>query len=311
MVTCVGEALIDFIPRSDETGGECFRPSPGGSPFNTAITLGRLAVPTAYLSKLSRDFFGDMLAERLSENGVDIRRVQRSDQPTTLAFVSRDESGDARYAFYAENAADRSLSDEDLPGTLPEEAQCLLFGSISILMEPAASTISRLIAREAGKRVISFDPNVRENLIPDRDAYRRHFETLAASSTILKLSDDDLRWIYPKDSVEAATRRLLGLGTRLVVITRGAEGSSAVTEHARASAPAEDTTIADTIGAGDSFHGGFIAWLYHHERLSLEGIGALGEGELEAALRYAAKVSGITCARHGADPPTTAELDAQ
>jgi fructokinase len=336
MVTCVGEALIDFIPleHHNHPGTPCFLPSPGGSPFNTAISLARLSVPTGFLGKLSRDFFGDMLADTLSNNGVDTSMLQRSDKNTTLAFVTRDDQGDARYAFFAEDSADRNLSVDELPehlpgdpnsgdpgngdpdnghlhnGDLPTEEGALLFGSISTLMEPGASTIERLVERESARRVVSFDPNVRANLIPDREAYRQRFEHLVSHTSIVKISDDDLAWVYPDAPAETAARRLLRLGTRLVVLTFGAEGSLALTNTLLASAPAAATEVSDTIGAGDSFHGGFIAWLQHHDHLSRAGIDELTQEDLRQALIYAATVSGITCSRPGADPPRAAEVDA-
>ncbi len=311
MVICVGEALIDFIPQEHASGKPCFLPSPGGSPFNTAISLARLDVPTGFLGQLSQDFFGDMLVRSLGDNGVDLSRIIRSDLPTTLAFVTRDDRGDARYAFFAENSADRNLSPEHLPAALAKDDQgCLLFGSISTLMEPGASTIARLVERESEQRVVTFDPNVRSNLIPDHDAYVKHFEHLVRHTAMVKISDDDLLWIYPDLKSENAAENLLSLGTRLVVLTRGADGSVAMTSGVRAEAPAAKTSVSDTIGAGDSFHGGFIAWLHHHGSLSRSGIASLTEAELRDALSYAATVSGITCARAGANPPTTEQVAA-
>jgi fructokinase len=309
MVTCIGEALIDFIPQESAGGETCFLPSPGGSPFNAAISLARLEVPTGFLAQLSNDFFGDMLLGSLSDNGVDVSLVRRADFPTTLAFVTRDERGDARYAFFAENSADRNLRSDHLPATLPNGEQgCLLFGSISTLMEPGASTITQLVERESERTVVTMDPNVRSNLIPDHDAYVKRFEHWVRHTTMVKISDDDLAWIYPEREPEDAARHLLSLGTTLVVLTMGADGSIALGGDVRAEAPAAETSVSDTIGAGDSFHGGFIAWLYHHRRLSRGGISSLTADDLGEALTYAATVSGITCARAGANPPTAAEV---
>ncbi|NBC29201.1 MAG: carbohydrate kinase, partial [Spirochaetes bacterium] len=247
----------------------------------------------------------------LGDNNVDLSLITRTDLPTTLAFVTRDERGDARYAFFAENSADRNLGPENLPAALPDGEQgCLLFGSISTLMEPGASTIARLVERESERRVVTFDPNVRSNLIPDHDAYVKHFEHLVRHTAMVKISDDDLSWIYTNREPEDAALYLLSLGTRLVVLTRGADGSVALTSELRAEAPAAKTSISDTIGAGDSFHGGFIAWLDHHGSLSRSGLAALTEGELREALTYAATVSGITCSRAGANPPTAKEVAA-
>lgn len=200
MIVCCGEALIDMVPFRPEgtEGGEAYRPCPGGSPYNSAVAVGRLGVPVAFLGRISRDFFGDSLVARLAANGVGTGLIARSGQPSTLAFVKLEEGEEPQYAFYTEGSADRSLLASDLPEELPEDARCLLFGSISMTMEPAASTIEALVMRESGRRVISFDPNVRPVMVVDHDAYILRMESWFKAATIVKISGADLDYVYPE-----------------------------------------------------------------------------------------------------------------
>jgi fructokinase len=193
MIICCGEALIDMV-RTPVTGfGDGFLPLPGGSPYKTAIAVGRLGVPVAFLGRISTDFFGDMLVSRLKENHVSDSLVIRSDLHSTLAFVKLEQGEEPQYVFYTEGTANRSFSAEDLPDELPAGTGCLLFGSIAMTMEPIATTIETLIFRHRGKEspVISFDPNIRPFMIKDREAYIKRFETWAAASTIAKISAAD------------------------------------------------------------------------------------------------------------------------
>jgi fructokinase len=308
MIVSVGEALIDFIPARTEDGRECFVPAPGGSPYNTAISVARLDVTTGFLGRISQDFFGDRLVSNLQDNNVDVSRIRRSPDPSTLAFVSRDADGNARYAFFANDSADRSLDISDVNEELPDEVEALQCGSISLVLEPGASTIVELIKRESQRRVVSFDPNVRASMITDRTGYISRFEKLSGLSTIVKISIDDLEWIYPGTDMRDCAYTLLALGTDLVVVTRGGDGASAFSKSGEVHVESVDTDIADTIGAGDSFHGGLLAYLQRHGLLSRDRIPELSEQEIEAALRFASQVSAVTCSRHGAQPPYLSEI---
>lgn len=319
MILCCGEALIDFIPaviaNPAETGGanaaECYTPAVGGSPCNTAVAVARLGAPVGFLSRISTDLFGDQIMDALIANSVATGYVQRGDQPTTLAFVKRNQHGEARYAFFANGSADRSLCADDIPDALPSSVSCLAFGSISLMLEPGATTISRFVLREAGRRVLSFDPNIRANLIADRAAYMQRFLALAAQATIVKLSDSDLQWLYPDLSLEEAARSLVHAGTALVVVTAGSSGSLAFSKQLHVAVPAPVTQIADTVGAGDSFHGGLLTWLHDHQLLSVAAVSQLDQQQMTAALRFAAQVAAITCSRPGADPAYRDELPSE
>jgi fructokinase len=317
MIVCCGEALIDMVPfRPDGSeGGEAYRPCPGGSPYNSAVAVGRLGVPVAFLGRISRDFFGESLVARLAANGVGTGLIARSGQPSTLAFVKLEEGEEPQYAFYTEGSADRSLLATDLPGELPEDARCILFGSISMTMEPAASTIEALVLKESGRRVISFDPNVRPVMVVDRDAYIRRMERWFKAATIVKISGADLEYLYPELGREAALERVLSFGASLLVTTLGEKGSLALgvrQDGARFGAKARGARVrvADTIGAGDSFHAAFLSWLEMNGKMSRTAVAALSEAELEEALLFANQAAALVCTRRGAEPPSLAELQA-
>ena len=316
MILCCGEALIDMVPFSPEDGegGEAFRPCPGGSPYNSAVAIGRLGVPVAFVGRLSRDFFGQLLVGRLQANGVRTDLLARSDQSSTLAFVKLAPGEEPQYAFYTEGTADRSMLSADLPSRLPKEARCILFGSISMLMEPTASTIESFVRREAGRLVISFDPNVRPVMVADREAYVRRMEGWFASATIVKISGADMDYVYPGLDREAAMAKILTFGPSLLVTTLGTGGALAVGRREdgtsfMATAPGVRVAVADTIGAGDTFHAGFLSWLELNGKMSRQAIQSLSKAELANALGFANKAAALVCTRRGAEPPTMAEME--
>jgi fructokinase len=319
MILSCGEALIDMVPSVLPDGSNVFRPCPGGSPYNTAVAAGRLGAPVAFLGRLSRDFFGVMLTDRLEKNKVRTDLLVRSDQTSTVAFVKLEPGKEPEYIFYTEGSADRSLSPGDLPPALPPEVRCILFGSISMTMEPVASTIESLIAREsrrgAAAPVISLDPNVRPFMIRDKAAYVKRFEGWLRSATIAKISEADYDFIYPGLGLEKSLLKTLEAGPRMAVTTLGPEGALALLKKddgsvLRVKAPVVDVPVADTIGAGDTFHAGFLSWLELRGKMSRPALAALSESELYEALFFANKAASLVCSRQGAEPPTLAEVEA-
>ena len=316
MIVCCGENLIDMVPLEGAKSGDGvpapyggFRVAPGGCPYNSAIAAARLGAEVRFLGAMSSDFLGDKLFARLVENGVGTELLIRSPRPVLLAFVEKNAAGEARYAFYAEGAADRSLTPDMLPPSLPQEARFLLVGSVSLMLEPSASAISRLIERESDRLLVSFDPNIRPSLIPDKAAYLEKFERICASSAIVKASDSDLEWLYGSAPIGDIVARVLGLGPDLVFATLGEKGSLAATKRAKASIGAFRVPVADTIGAGDTFHAAILAALDRKGVASRATLSALGEDELFALLRFASAAAAINCARQGADPPRLEELE--
>lgn len=309
MILCCGEALIDFVPLEQVRG---YQPCPGGSIFNIAVGLGRLETPVGFFSSLSNDFFGDQLVSYLAENGVKTDLILRADGPTTLAFVSLPDGRhtEPRYVFYANQAVDRSLTLADLPAQLPEQVQALHFGSISLVLEPGASTLEALMRRESGQRILSLDPNIRPSLITDRGAYQQRFESWLRLVDIVRLSVADLEWLYPDADAHSLMQTWLEWGPSVCLLTLGADGASGITvQGAEARVPSPKVTIADTVGAGDTFLAATLSWLYQQDKLKdRQALSGLTPAELTACLEYAARAAAINCSRPGANPPYKHEM---
>jgi fructokinase len=307
MILCCGEALTDFVPRQTREGALAFQPLTGGSVFNTAIALGRLGAPSGFFGGLSRDFFGDELRKQLAASHVDTSLSPITDRYTIAAFVKL-EGGQARYSFIDEGSACRMLSPEDLPA-LPSTVTALHLGSFPLAIEPCGSAFEELCRREHQTRVIHFDPNIRANLIKDRVAHRQRVERIVAMADVIKMSDEDLAWMAPGGTADAFAHDWLGRGAKLIVITRGGNGAAAFTRKFKCEIPGIPVTIADTIGAGDTFTAGILGFLYRSRLLDKPAIAALDRARVEQALNFAARAAAITVSRPGADPPWAHELE--
>ncbi|PHQ70740.1 MAG: carbohydrate kinase [Paracoccus sp.] len=301
MILCAGESLIDMVPENGT-----FRPLAGGAVYNTTVALGRLGEPTAYLWPISRDAFGDMLLDPLTEAGVDTSLCPRSNRLTTLAVVTLS-NGDARYSFYDEGSAGRMLSPEDLP-QLPADIEALFIGGISLVPDPCGAAIEALAARHHENLPVMIDPNIRPFFISDADGFRARLDRLLPLTDIVKLSADDLEWLYPDLAHEDAARKVLDLGPRMVLQTGGAAGARAHWAGDTIVAPAIRTTVADTIGAGDTFNAGILASLRRQGALSKPGLAAITADQIRAALTLGAQAAAITVSRPGANPPWAHEM---
>ena len=304
MILACGEALIDMLPRHTEAGEAAFAPYPGGAVFNTAIALGRLGATVGFFSGLSNDLFGQMLREALEASNVDTSAAHISDRPTTLAFV-RLIDGHATYAFYDENTAGRMLTEGDLPET---HADALFFGGISLVGEPCGSVYEALMARAAPRRVIMVDPNIRPSFITDEPAFRARLDRMLVLADIVKLSDEDLRWLLGDVTIEEGARQVLAKGARVVLITGGAKGAHGFMADVEIFVPARKVAVVDTVGAGDTFNAGVLASLWRQGCLSKTGIETLSEAGLRHALELGAQAAAITVSRAGANPPWEREL---
>jgi fructokinase len=265
-----------------------------------------LGVPVGFIGGISTDFFGEALAGGLSGNGVSLAHVRRLDRPTTLAFVKL-QGGEARYAFFDEGAADRHWSLEPTEDLEPE-ITALQFGGISLIRMPAADAYLALMLREAGNRVISFDANIRPNLVRDEADYRKRLNAFFRHSHIIKVSDADLDWIAPGADPAALAAEWLAGHARVVLLTRGGEGATVFSRGARAMRPARTVDVIDTVGAGDAFMAGFLAALHDRNWLDRAAMERLSEDDLVKALEFALAVAALTCSRTGADPPRRGEL---
>lgn len=305
MIVVGGEALVDLV----DAGGSR-RAVAGGGPFNTAVALGRLDVEVAFLGAVSRDAHGQILAQLLVDAGVDMSLERRSDLPTPQATVHRADDGRNSYTFSLADTAFADFPAEQLP-PLPERTWAIHVGTLALAIDPPAAAYEALIDREAGRRLIILDPNVRPAIFGDADAYRRRFERLAHLADIVKLSDDDAAWIYPSVPLADVIELILGLGPRLVALTCGANGAAARSRIAAVDVPAMPVRVVDTVGAGDSFGAALIAALLDERALGPSAARDLDEEVLRRAVTYAVAASAVTCTRAGAFPPSRSEIDSQ
>lgn len=306
MIVCCGEALIDMLPRRTEQGELAYLPMNGGSIFNTAIALGRLGIPTGYFSGLSTDFFGESLQQGLKDSHVDLVYTKIQDKPSMLAFVKL-ENGHARYSFFDENSANRMLTLKDLPKLKPD-VTALHFGSIALINEPGASTHAALMKRESKKRVICLDPNIRPTVIKSKPPYLKRLNQLIPLVDILKISDEDVRWMTGHADFASAAKKWLKAGAKIVVITKGGEGVEAFTKSYSLQRPSVPVQVVDTVGAGDTFTAGLLCSLERAGLLTKAGLASIEQSALTSCLDFAARAAAITCSRAGANPPWSHEL---
>jgi fructokinase len=285
---------------------------PGGSPSNTAVGLARLDVPTLMLARLAAGPLGVRLRGHLVANGVDLSLAVPAGEPASVAFVDVATDGGASYAFYVQDTADFCWRPGEL-APLPEDVIALHTGSLASWLAPGWEQVARAArqARGPGRITVSLDPNLRPALLPDRGTARVRVEQLVRSADLVKASAEDVAWLAPGASIETVARSWLGLAPALIVVTLGEHGSVAFTEGAAPVAvPGSRAAVVDTVGAGDSFSSALLAGLYDRGVLGAGFRAAVPALDLRALLTTAGRAAALTCARAGAQPPTSAELSA-
>ena len=304
VILVAGEALIDLVPASETI--DALAAHPGGGPFNAARTIGRLERPVAYLGRLSRDRFGQRLEALLAEDGVRLDAIVHTDEPTTLALADVDELGVARYRFYTEGTAAAGLTSDAALAARPDEVQIVHAGTLGLVLEPTASALEAVVERLSGHAMIFVDPNVRPDIIHDAGAYRERLARVLSHSHVLKVSEEDLDWLAPGRRSVDAVRELLAGGPSVGLLTRGPSGALVITIDGEVAVPSPRTKVVDTIGAGDAFGGGFVAW-WHARGLGRDHLADIDA--VAAATEFACMIAARTCARPGASPPHLSELE--
>jgi fructokinase len=304
VIVVAGEALVDVV--LDRSGGLIGHP--GGGPYNVARTLGRLDEPVVYLGRVSTDRFGARLREQLQEDGVRLDAVVPTADPTTLALAETDGRGAATYHFYTAGTSAPGLTPEDALAALPERVTTLHVGTLGLVLEPMAQALEAVVQQSSDETLVALDPNCRPAIIDDVPAYRDRLARILRRTDLVKASEEDLAWLVPDEDPADAARAFLREGPAVALVTRGAQGALVVTQAETVAVPAAPARVVDTIGAGDAFGGGFIAWWHEH---------ALGRTDLSnheavvEATRFACLVAARTCERAGAVPPRASELAPQ
>lgn len=307
-----GESLIDLVSQPVGPDGRfMLEAHAGGSPYNCAIALARLGGDAGFLCPISRDGFGDMLLAPLAAAGAQPLLSERVAAPSSLAVVTLDERGKAQYEFYRE--ADRAFTRDGLIGALPKSMQVFQIGGFTSIRADDAEVWLEVASAAANRgAVLTMDPNVRPTLVADFDAYRQRLDRFFDKVHLIKLSDEDLAALDAHKSIEDHAATLLARpNCRLVVVTKGEDGSEAFTRSGRGRAAIHKPEVfGDTVGAGDSLMAGILTWLGDADALDPEQLDALDDVALTAMLRFGAVVAGLNCGHKGCNPPSRGEVDA-
>jgi fructokinase len=293
-----GEVLIDLIPGADGVRV----PHVGGGPANTAKALARLGHDVQFIDGISTDEYGVAARKELLDDEVKLDLALTSDKPTCLAIVSLDANGGASYEFKIDGTATFDFDLKWLPDPSRYKPQVLHIGTLVTVIQPGADVLYDWAMQVAEFAPIVFDPNIRPSVMGDHDLYEAAVEKWAALSSVIKVSDDDMAWLYPGQQYEDVAQRWLNDGAALVVVTRGSNGIIGFAADGSVEVDGAKITVADTVGAGDTV-GAIIV-----EAMVEKGILALTGDVLKATLHRAAVAAGITCSRKGAQPPYKHEL---
>ena len=299
VIVVIGEALIDLLVRPDGR----IEATAGGGPFNTARTIARLGQQVAFAGRLSTDAFGRRLRDRLVSDGVDLGLIVETDDPTTLAVVESDATGDAGYRFYLIGTSAPGLGSDAVEAIVRPAA--LHIGTLGLVLEPIGSTAEAVVGRMPPETLVMADLNARPTATPDRAAWVSRIERLLGRLDVLKASVDDLRFFRPGEEPVDTAAGIVKDGPSVVLLTDGPRPVRILTPGGSRTVEPPRVEVADSVGAGDAFGGGFLAaWI------------AAGRGRPDLADRdaiieatsFAVRVASITCTRPGADPPTASEL---
>lgn len=300
-ILVIGEALIDRVRDADGDVVE----HPGGSPANVAVGLARLDQPVDFATRLGPDARGTRIADHLTRHGVSLLSTTTGEQATSVAEAHLDAAGAAEYTFDLH---------WDLPHLeVPAGTGHVHTGSIAAILQPGADSVLAALQEAREHATVSYDPNIRPDIMGDLSVVRERVEELIALSDVVKASEDDLLLLYPGSAVSEVLRRWATLGPALVVVTRGPEGVvfGLSTTGELASAPTLAEAVVDTVGAGDSFMAGLLSGLASAGLTGAEGRKRLAEATLadvRHAIDRALACAAATVARAGAYAPSLDEL---
>ena len=300
VITVIGEALVDIIvdPRGDVTSVV------GGGPLNTARTVARLGIPSHFLGGVSSDPFGQRILRLLADDGVVLGLGEPVSAPTTLAIAEIDESGAASYRFLLDGTSAAAVTPEMALAHLDPASRAIHAGTLALVLQPLADALVAVVGAATDDQLVMIDPNCRPSV--DRlDLLRSSLDGVLGRADIVKVSGDDLDYLFPGAETLSAARSLASDTGSLVLFTDGANAVHVITADVDVVLEVPRVPVVDTVGAGDSFSGGFLAWWMHHDlgRADVARIDTVVE-----AARFGIAVAGITCQRPGADPPRSTEV---
>ena len=308
MILVIGEALIDLIENRDQPGQ--FNAVVGGANANVALALARRGADHTFYARMSRDRFGDIIRKRLDDNAVNYGNSVITDQNSTLAIVSLNEAGSPTYSFYVKGTADWGWTPDELPtnAELTDMGiKCIQFGCLTMAMEPGNLVIEAW-AKQTQGITISHDINIRAALGFDPEHERIRVERVNEFSHIIKASDEDIEWLY-QGAREVDDVAKEWAQNALVLITRGADGTSVFRGEERIDVPSRKINVVDTVGAGDTFCANLLGQLQDEGYLGSD-LNQIPSDALRNFVYVAGIAASITCERAGCEPPTKDELAA-
>jgi len=310
-IICLGEALIDMV--SDQPGlglvqSTSFEKAAGGAPTNVAAAVAVLGGSAGLICKVGDDHFGEFIRQALWDCGVDLAHfIKTKEYATQLAFVALTAEGVPDFAFHVKRSADQMLSAAEIDAGYFEEADAFHFGSITLIAEPVRSATLRAIevAQDAGK-LISYDPNLRPPLWPSLDVAQEWIIEGVKLCDVIKVSEEELRFITEIEVPERAARALWDMGPELVAVTRGPRGCWFFNGRHFGESPGFQVPVEETTGCGDAFTAAMLVWLLECER----DVSELEYEDLEELFRFANAAGALTATGKGAIPslPTRDEV---
>ena len=301
MITVMGENLIDIIvsPTGEVTSVV------GGAPLNTARTLARLGHQATFLGGVSHDAFGNRIKRQLDADGVGYALGELTAQSTTLAIAELDDDGAATYRFMFEGTAAASLTPQTAVAALNPQTSVLHVGTLALVFDPLAHATQAVVQAVSASCVVMVDPNCRPSVMTDSTLFNETLRVVLDRADLVKVSGDDLEFLWPGIPAIDAAKKLQQESGAVVLFTDGAKAVRVITSDSEVVLEVPRVNVVDTVGAGDSFSGGFLAcWLdAGRTRADLHNIDAIVE-----AAKFGIRVAGLTCQRAGAEPPFTADL---
>lgn len=301
MISVLGEALVDIIvdPQGEVTSVV------GGAPLNTARTIARLGMPATFLGGVSTDAFGNRIMKLLDDDGVVLGLGAQVPEPTTLAIAQIDEHGAATYRFMMEGTSAAAVTPSMALAHLDPSVRVLHVGTLGLVLQPLVDASVAAVAAASDDQLVMIDPNCRPSVMTGSAVFADALAAVLPRADIVKVSGDDLEFLFPGADPLQAAKDLAASSASVVLFTDGAEavhvlagGDDVVLEVPR-------VPVSDTVGAGDSFSGGFLAWWLQHGKTRAD---VADVDALVAAARFGIAVAGITCQRPGADPPRIDEV---
>ncbi len=302
MISVLGEALVDIIvdPRGEVTSVV------GGAPLNTARTVARLGVPATFLGGVSTDAFGGRILHLLEADGVVLGLGGQVPEPTTLAIASIDDSGAATYRFMMEGTSAAAVTPDMAVSHLDSACRVIHVGTLGLVLQPLADASVALVRAANDEQIVMVDPNCRPSVMTGSSVFTQALDAVLERADIVKVSGDDLEFLFPGVDLLTSALALRERTGAVILFTDGANAVHVIDAGADTVLDVPKVPVIDTVGAGDSFSGGFLAfWL--HQGWSRADLG--DHAKIADAARFGIAVAGITCQRPGAEPPFASEVN--